>query len=400
MKATDVVQFAANSLLQHRRRTLLSLLGVAMGATAVVFLTGLGDGARTFVLGEFKAIGSNLVIVMPGKTETTGMFPGFGGVPNDLTLDDANALRRRLRGIRRVIPMTSASDVVSHRQHRRRVTIIGTTRDFFRAQGLRAERGSLLPDAEFGRAAPVAVIGSKVARELFQERDPIGKVIRIGDARVRVIGVLTDRGTQMGMHVDDTVFAPVASVMQIFNRNSLFRILIEVNAHADADAVKQQIIAVIIDRHDEEDVTCVTQAAVLESLGGILRTLTLAIGGVGAISLAVAGIGIMNVMLVSVSERTSEIGLLKALGAKGNQVLAVFLTEAALLSTTGGLLGLAIGTSLLELLTVVYPKVPVSTPMWAMASTLALAMITGPMFGVMPAWRAMRMEPVTALSGS
>lgn len=400
MKAADVLQFAANSLLQHRRRTLLSLLGVAMGATAVVFLTGLGDGARTFVLGEFKAIGSNLVIVMPGRTETTGMFPGIGGVPNDLTLDDASALKHRLRGIRRVIPMTSASDVVSHRQYRRRLTIIGTTRDFFRAQGLRAERGGLLPDAEFGRATQVAVLGSKVARELFQERDPIGEVIRIGDARMRVIGVLTNRGTQMGMNVDDTVFASVASVMQIFNRTSLFRILIEVNAHADADAVKQQIIAVITDRHGEEDVTCVTQAAVLESLGGILRTLTLAIGGVGAISLAVAGIGIMNVMLVSVSERTSEIGLLKALGAKGSQVLAVFLTEAALLSTTGGLLGLAIGITLLELLTALYPKVPVSTPMWAIASTLALAMITGPMFGVMPAWRAMRMEPVASLSRS
>lgn len=246
----------------------------------------------------------------------------------------------------------------------------------------------------------MAVLGNTVAHELFLERDPIGEVIRIGDARMRVIGVLAERGTQMGMNIDDTVFASVASVMQIFNRASLFRILVEVNAHADADAIKEQIIAVMIDRHGEEDVTCITQAAVLESLGGILQTLTLAIGGLGAVSLAVAGIGIMNVMLVSVSERTSEIGLLKALGAKGNQVLAVFLAEAALLSTTGGLLGLAIGTSLLELLTFLYPKVPASTPMWAIASTLALAMITGPLFGVMPAWRAMRMEPVAALTRS
>jgi putative ABC transport system permease protein len=400
VKAADVVGFAANSLLQHRRRTLLSLLGVAIGATAVVFLTGLGDGARAFVMGEFQALGSNLVIVMPGRTETTGVFPGAGGVPNDLTLDDARALQRGLRGIRRVIPMTSATDVVSHLERRRQVAIIGTTRDFFLAQGLRAESGSLLPEIEFGRGAPVAVIGSNVAKELFLERNPIGKVIRIGDARMRVIGVLADRGTQMGMDVDDTVYASVASIMQVFNRTSLFRILIEVNAYADADAIKEQIIALMIDRHDEEDITCITQAAVLESLGGILRTLTLAIGGIGAISLAVAGIGIMNVMLVSVSERTSEIGLLKALGAKGNQVLAVFLTEAVLLSTTGGLLGLAIGVSLLELLTTLYPKVPVSTPAWAIVSTLALATVTGPLFGVMPAWRAMRMEPVAALTRS
>ncbi|MCH7869917.1 MAG: ABC transporter permease [Myxococcales bacterium] len=400
MMAADIVRFAANSLLQHRRRTTLSLLGVAMGATAVIFLTGLGDGARAFVLGEFEALGSNLVIVIPGRTETSGMFPGVGGVPNDLTLDDARALQRSLRGVRRVIPISSATDVVSHRERRRRLAILGTTRDFFHAQGLRAKSGSLLPEVEFGRGASVAVLGNTVAHELFLERDPIGEVIRIGDARMRVIGVLAERGTQMGMNIDDTVFASVASVMQIFNRASLFRILVEVNAHADADAIKEQIIAVMIDRHDEEDVTCITQAAVLESLGGILQTLTLAIGGIGAVSLAVAGIGIMNVMLVSVSERTSEIGLLKALGAKGNQVLAVFLAEAALLSTTGGLLGLAIGTSLLELLTFLYPKVPASTPMWAIASTLALAMITGPLFGVMPAWRAMRMEPVAALTRS
>lgn len=400
MKASDVIQFAANSLLQHKRRTVLSLLGVAMGATAVIFLTGLGDGARAYVLGEFEALGSNLVIVVPGKTETRGMFPGAGGVPNDLTLDDALALQRGLRGIRRVIPMTTATDVVSHRERRRQLAIMGTTRDFFRSQGLRAERGSLLPDVELGRGAPVAVLGSKVASELFLERDPVGEVVRIGDARMRVIGVLHERGTQMGMHVDDTVFAPVGSIMQIFNRPSLYRIMVEVNAHADADAVKAQIIALMIDRHDEEDITCITQAAVLESLGGILRTLTLAIGSIGAISLAVAGIGIMNVMLVSVSERTSEIGLLKALGAKGNQVLAVFLTEAVLLSTSGGLLGLAVGVSLLELLTKLYPQVPVSTPAWAIASTLALAMITGPLFGVMPAWRAMRMEPVESLTRS
>ena len=214
----------------------------------------------------------------------------------------------------------------------------------------------------------------------------------------RVVGVLAPKGTQMGQNVDDTVFAPAATVMQLFNRTSLFRIMVELGAHADADLIKEQIIAVMIDRHDEEDVTCITQAAVLESLGGILRSLTLAIGGIAAISLAVAGIGIMNVMLVSVSERTSEIGLLKALGARGKQVLAVFLTESALLSTAGGLLGLGIGTGLLRLLTSFYPAVPATTPAWAIGGVLALAMLTGPIFGVLPAWRAMQLDPVASLS--
>jgi putative ABC transport system permease protein len=397
MKSLDVVRFAGNALLQNRRRTLLSLLGVAMGATAVVFLTGLGEGARVLVLDEFQSLGTNLVIVIPGKTETHGHMSAVGGVPNDLTLQDARALERRLRGVQRVIPMTNASDVVSHRERRRQLGIIGTTRDFFLAQGLRAARGDLLPAAELDRGASVAVLGHKVAKELFHNEEAVGQTIRVGDARMRVIGVLESKGIQMGQDIDDTVFAPAATVMQLFNRTSLYRILVEFGAYADADVIKKRIIEVMIDRHDEEDVSCITQAAVLESLGGIIRTFTLAIGGIAAVSLAVAGIGIMNVMLVSVSERTSEIGLLKALGARGAQVLAVFLTESVLLSTAGGVLGLLAGTGLLRLLTSFYPEVPATTPMWAVAGVLALAMSTGPIFGVLPAWRAMKLDPVTSL---
>ncbi|MCP5039743.1 MAG: FtsX-like permease family protein [bacterium] len=397
MKGVDVVRFAATALLQHRRRTLLSLLGVAMGATAVVFLTGIGEGARLFVLDEFQSLGSNLVIVLPGKTETAGAFPGIGGVPNDLTLDDARALGRQLRGIRRVVPMSSATDMVSHRERRRQLIILGTTRDFFFAQNLRARRGSLLPEVDLDRGAAVAVLGHKAASELFRDENPIGKVVRIGDARMRVIGVLTERGTQMGQNIDDMVFAPVATVMQIFNRTSLFRIMIELNAYADADLIVDQVIAVMTDRHDEEDVTCITQAAVMDSLGGILQTLTMAVAGIAAISLAVAGIGIMNVMLVSVAERTSEIGLLKAVGARGNQVLAVFLTESALLSVAGGALGLALGRGLLEIVMWVYPAVPASTPLWVVVAVVVMAISTGPLFGVIPAWRAMHLDPVSAL---
>ncbi len=397
MTSRDIVGFAGTALLEHRRRTVLSLLGVAIGATAVVFLTGLGEGARAFVQGEFETLGSNLVIVIPGKNETTGAFPGVGGVPNDLTLDDALALRRQLRGIRSVIPMSTATDLVSFRERRRQLAILGTTREFFSAMNLRASRGSLLPEGELERGASIAVLGNKAARELFQDRDPIGEVIRVGDARMRVIGVLAPRGTQMGRNMDDSIFAPAATVMQLFNRHSLARIMIELNAYADSEPVVDQVIAIMTDRHDEEDITCITQAAVMDSLGGILRTLTLAVGGIAAISLAVAGIGIMNVMLVSVSERTSEIGLLKAVGARGRDVLAVFLTESALLSAAGGIVGLGLGRSLLTLVEYLYPAIPATTPLWVVLSVLAMAISTGPIFGVLPAWRAMQLEPVSSL---
>ncbi|MDP6980885.1 MAG: ABC transporter permease [Myxococcota bacterium] len=397
MSGRDIVGFAANALLEHRRRTLLSLLGVAMGATAVVFLTGLGEGARLFVRGEFETLGSNLVVVLPGKNETAGALPGVGGVPNDLTIEDARALSRELRGARAVIPISTGTDLVSFRERRRQVAIVGTTRKFFDAMNLRVARGSFLPTAELGRGSSVAVLGNKAARELFQDRDPIGEVVRVGDARMRVIGVLASRGTQMGQNIDDMLFAPATTVMQLFNRSSLRRIMVQLNAYADADAMVEQIIAIMTERHDEEDVTCITQAAVMESLGGILRALTLAVGGIAAISLAVAGIGIMNVMLVSVSERTSEIGLLKAVGARGRDILAVFLIESALLSAMGGVLGLALGRSLLLLVSYLYPKVPATTPLWIVLSVLAMAISTGPLFGVIPAWRAMQLEPVASL---
>lgn len=397
MTSRDIVGFAATALLEHRRRTLLSLLGVAIGATAVVFLTGLGEGARAFVQGEFETLGSNLVIVVPGKNETAGAFPGVGGVPNDLTLDDARVLQRELRGIQSVVPLSLATDLVSYRERRRQLAILGTTRDFFAVMNLELARGSLLPESDFERGAGVVVLGNQSARELFQDRDPIGEVVRVGDARMRVIGVLAERGTQLGQNIDDSVFAPVASVMQTFNRSSLARVLIELNAYADADGVAGQVIAIMADRHDEEDVTCITQAAVMDSLGGILRTLTLAIGGIAAISLAVAGIGIMNVMLVSVSERTPEIGLLKAVGARGRDVLAVFLTESALLSAAGGLVGLALGRAGLQLVEVVYPAIQATTPLWIVLAVLAMTISTGPLFGVLPAWRAMQLEPVSSL---
>jgi putative ABC transport system permease protein len=398
MSSGDVFAFAATALLQHRRRTLLSLLGVAVGVTAVVFLTGLGEGARRYVMNQFASLGTNLVIVLPGKVETKGGLPGVGGVPNDLTLDDALTLKRSLRGAKRVIPVSLANDTVSYQERRRQLIVVGTTPDFFPARQLEIRRGQLLPESALDRGAPVAVIGHTVAQELFRETDPIGEVLRVGDARMRVIGVIEERGQQMGQDVDQMVFAPVATVMRLFNRSSLFRIIIELNVYGDAELVKQQVIDVIIDRHDEEDVTIISQEAILDSLGGILDALTMAVAGIGGISVVVAGIGIMNVMLVSVSERTSEIGLLKALGANRQQVLSVFLTEAALLSMAGGAIGLGLGWAALQLLVTIYPAIPATPPVWAVATVLGLAVVTGPIFGVIPALRAMRMDPVSALT--
>jgi putative ABC transport system permease protein len=399
MTLTDLFRFALRSLSGHRLRTILSLVGMAIGVAAVIALTALGEGARRYVTEQFASIGSNLLMVVPGKSETTGI-PGIGAAPNDLTLEDSQAIARQVPEAELVAPFVVGTEAVAHGSRRRQVPIGGTTHEFAEVRKLAVARGVFLPEEELRRGRSVAVLGSKIARELFPGEEPVGKVVRIGGWRMRVIGVLETRGTQLGMNMDDMVVVPVATGMRMFDRRSLFRIMIQVRRGADLEMVKGRVIRLLTERHDgEEDVTVLTQDAVVSTFSQILGALTLALAAIASISLTVAGIGIMNVMLVSVSERTREVGLLRALGVKRRQVLTVFLTEAALLSTTGGLLGLAAGWAAVRILVGIFPALPASPPTWAVVAALALSVGVGVLFGLLPARRAARLDPVAALAG-
>lgn len=399
MTARDVVAFSGGALTGHRLRSGLSLLGVAIGIAAVVVLTALGEGARRYVLEQFAQIGSNFVGVMPGRVETTGAIPGMGGAPNDLTLADARALERALAGsARRVVPLVVATDTVARGERRRQVLVAGTTAGFFEVRRLRLARGAFLPEGELHRGAAVVVLGHKVARELFPAGDAVGSAVRVGDRRCRVLGVLAPRGQQLGMDLDDVVMLPVATAMAMFDRSSLFRILIEAQPGVPLETLREEAKALLVERHGEEDVTLLTEDAVKASLSAILGVLTLALVAIAAISLAVAGIGIMNVLLVSLAERRVEIGLLRAVGASRRQILVVFLVEAALLSTAGGLLGLAVGWLGTRILVGIFPALPASPPAWAVAAALLVAVGLGALFGWLPARRATRLDPVAALA--
>ena len=399
MTLTDLFRFALRSLSGHRLRTILSLLGMAIGVAAVIALTALGEGARRYVIDQFASIGSNLLVVVPGKSETTGI-PGIGAAPNDLTLEDAQAIVRQVPQAELVAPLVVGTESVAHAARRRLVPVLGTTHEMAEVRKLTVAQGEFLPADEARRGRPVAVLGSKLARELFPGEEPVGRVIRIGGWRMRVIGVLAPRGTQLGMNMDDVVVVPVATSMRMFDRRSLFRIMIQVRGGADLEVAKERVIRLLTERHDgEEDVTILTQDAVVSTFSQILGALTLALAAIASISLTVAGIGIMNVMLVSVSERTREVGLLRALGVKRRQVLTVFLTEAALLSTAGGLLGLATGWAAVRILVGIFPALPASPPTWAVAAALGLSVSVGVLFGLLPARRAARLDPVAALAG-
>ncbi|MEJ2190286.1 MAG: ABC transporter permease, partial [Acidobacteriota bacterium] len=321
MALGDLIAFAVGALRGHRLRTGLSVVGVAIGIAAVIALTALGEGARGYVVQEFSSLGTNLLIVLPGKVETTGMMP-FGGVVHDLTIADFQAVETRVSSVLRAAPLATGEEKVRYGGKARSVPVIGTTDDLVEVRRLKVGAGQFLPPGDPNRGGSEIVLGVKVAQELFGAESPLGKVVRLGEWRFRVVGVLEPRGRSLGFDFDDVVFVPVQTSMRIFNRSSLFRILVEVPEGADLQVAKEAVIRLLEERHRAEDVTVITQDAVIDTLGSILGVLTLALVAIASVSLTVAGVGIMNVMLVAVSERRREIGLLKALGASTTQILA------------------------------------------------------------------------------
>jgi putative ABC transport system permease protein len=394
----ELIAFAIGALRGHRLRTGLSVAGVAVGIAAVVALTALGEGARLYVVQEFTSLGSNLLIILPGKVETTGMMP-FGGVVHDLTIEDYRVVASRIPGVVRAAPLATGEEKLRYGGKSRSIPVIGTTAELLEVRRLRIGSGQYLSPGDPDQGGNEMVLGIKVARELFGSENPLGRVVRLGEWRFRVVGVLEPRGRSLGFDFDDLVMVPVRTAMRIFNRSSLFRILVEVGSEGELETTKSAVLDLLAERHRAEDVTVITQDAVVTTLNSILGVLTLALAAIASVSLTVAGVGIMNVMLVAVSERRHEIGLLKALGASTTQILAVFIAEASVLSTLGGLAGLAVGGAAVQAFVHVYPTFPASTPTWAVVASLVTSVVVGVFFGVVPARRAARLDPVLALAG-
>ncbi len=398
MPLTELVAFAIGALRGHRLRTFLSVAGVAVGIAAVVALTALGEGARQYVVQEFSSLGTNLLIVIPGKVETTGMMP-FGGTTNDLTLDDYRAVATRIPLVVEAAPLATGTEVIRAEGRSRSVAVFGTTAELARVRRLVVGSGRFLPSGDSDRGGSEVVLGLKVAQELFGAVSPLGKVVRIGEWRFRVVGVLAPRGRSLGFDFDDIVFIPVRTSMRMFNRSSLFRILVEVGSEGNLTPAKKAVIELLAERHRTEDVTVITQDAVVSTFNSVFNVLTLALVAIASVSLTVAGVGIMNVMLVAVAERRREIGLLKALGATTRQVLAVFIAEASVLSSLGGALGLAVGWLSIRAFVQVYPTFPAAPPTWAVVASLVVSLGVGVVFGAVPARRAAKLDPVQALVG-
>ncbi len=400
MRTTDIFRFSLKAITAYPSRTALILLAMSIGVASVIILTSLGEGARQYVVGQFQSLGSNLLFVLPGRSETTGGIPPMLGTsPRDLTLDDALALKRS-RSVQYVAPSVIGAAPVSYASREREVTIFGSTSEIKDALDLKLFKGQFLPADNPTNATSICVLGEKLSRELFEHKNPVGEWVRIGENRFRVIGVLSSKGQSIGMDMRDAALIPVASAQSLFDIPSLYRIIIKARSKEMLNRAEQDVIKIIRERHDgDDDITILRQDALIGTFDGILKTLTYSVAGIAAISLIVAGILIMNVMLVSVTQRKAEIGLLKALGAPTRQVMTLFLSEALMLSLAGGIIGLLLGLVSSRMISYWIPEFPVQTPLWAIISALLVALITGLIFGSIPASKAAKLNPVLALSG-
>ncbi|MDP3694491.1 MAG: ABC transporter permease [Desulfocapsaceae bacterium] len=398
MQIRDILSFSTHAATANRGRTLLMLLAMAIAVSSVVVLISLGDSARHYVIDQFATLGTNLLIVLPGRSETTGGPPPLlGETPRDLTLGDAMALTR-IRTVRRVSSIIAGSAPVSVGHLERELLVLGSTSELYEIRHLALNQGSFLPPGEPTRAEAVCVIGLKGKKELFGNQPAIGQWLRIGDRRFRVIGILSP-GVSLGEDLGEVVIIPVAAAQALFNRSSLFRVLVETTSSAGMEQTRQAILDTIRVRHEgEDDITVITQDAVLTTFDRIFKALTLSVAGIAAISLVVAGIMIMNVMLVAVSNRRAEIGLLKALGASRTQILGLFLTESTILSSIGAGIGLLLALLGMRLAAFLFPEFPLHLAPWSSTIALGVALITGIIFGVLPARRAADLEPAFALA--
>ncbi|MGH7376009.1 MAG: ABC transporter permease [Candidatus Methylomirabilales bacterium] len=399
MDLREAVGLALEALGANKVRSALTMLGVTIGVAAVILLVSVGEGAKAYITGQLAGLGTNLLIITPGKVQTSGGFhPPSAGTVRKLTYEDALVLKRRATLLTDAVPIVLGSGKIKAGSASRDTTVIGVTPEFERVRNLRVEIGSFVTDEDVEGRRRVAVLGRTVKRELFGEESPLGRFVTLADSRYRVVGIMEPKGTSLGHDIDDVVFIPVKSAQDLFDTDRLFEIIAAVATPEEVDPGITQIREVLTRRHaNREDFTVISQGAMLSALTNVLNILTGVLGGIAGISLLVGGIGIMNIMLVSVRERTREIGVRKAVGARRADLLAQFLVESTTLSLMGGVIGIGAGIGGAALLTLLFPSIPTKVSAWAVLLAFAFSGAVGVFFGVYPARRAALLDPIAAL---
>ncbi len=397
MYLSDAVRLALRAIVAQRLRSFLTLLGIAVGIASVILLTSIGEGIHRFVLAEFTQFGTNIASVSPGKVKTSG--PAATGIPTSvrpLTLEDARLLRN-LPHVTGMIATVWGNTEVGGNGRNRRTTVNGVGADMLKVYSIKVKLGQFLPDEALENARAFVVLGAKLKEELFGSANPLGARVRVGNLQFRVIGVLEAKGQFLGVDLDDAAYIPTARALELYNRDGLMKIDLAYEEGVSAARIVAAVKSTLSARHGREDFTITTQEDMLRTLSNILDILTMAVGALGSISLLVGGVGIVTIMTIAVSERTSEIGLMVALGAPRKTILGLFLGEAVTLSAIGGVMGLVLGFGLAQIIHFAVPALPVHTPISFVLLAEGIAIVIGLLAGVLPARSAARLDPVQAL---
>jgi putative ABC transport system permease protein len=404
----EVVRVSLDSLFANKTRSFLTMLGVIIGVASVVALLSLGNGASATITGEVQSIGTNLIFVLPGNVNPRR--PGATSAAQNLTMEDFQAISGLGLPLNGTSPQFSGNTDIVAPAADKNATIIGTTPAHFALQDLRTTSGSLFDENQSRAAAPVAVLGATLAKDLFGNGAAVGQTVRVKDQTLRVVGVLAAKGGGGMSSADDQLYAPISFVQQrLFgartpdgNSYRVSNIMLSARNGDDITAIQDRLTVLLRERHhlnsngNGDDFSVMNQASMLGTLNSITSILTAFLAAIAGISLLVGGIGIMNIMLVSVTERTKEIGLRKAVGARGKDILLQFIVEALVVSVTGGVIGLVFGMLIAGLVTlsgVLTATVSLSSVVLAVGFSLAVGLF----FGIYPARRAARLNPIDAL---
>ena len=391
MRAGEAFRVALGALVANKLRSSLTMLGVVIGVAAVVVLVALGAGAKHEVEQQVEGLGSNIIIVVPGKFEL-GSAPSI----SRLTLDDVDLLGRVVGDERRVAVSVASGENVSVGRRETFVTVNGVNENVPNVFDRPLARGEYITASDVDTRRRVAVLGSTVVRRVFGDIDPLGRQVSIAGVRFRVIGVFAPVGSTFGVDRDTEVHIPVTAAQRLFGVDRIDALAVKAPRADDVEPLQGKLTAALRDKYDGEEFSAVTQTQILGTIGRILGLLTLVLAAIAAISLLVGGVGVSNIMLVSVRERTREIGLRKALGARQRDILLQFLIEAVLLCVVGGLIGIGLGVGSSLLVAAVSP-LPAVIAWWSPALAFTVSAAVGVFFGVAPARRAGRLDPVVAL---
>lgn len=397
---TEVVNLAIRSLWRNKTRSALTMLGIIIGVSAVILLVSIGQGLQKYITGQFESLGTNLIIVVPGKVGV-GEGAGFSqGPPNfagsKLTLEQTESISALGGAVESAAASIELPSSVSYGSNSKYTTVAGVSSGYGKIRNLTASEGRLLTPVDINLSRNVVVLGKGISDDLFGLSDPLGKDVNIGTSKYQVIGILSDigGGASIGFDINNFVAIPITSSQKTFGNNNVQAITVKATSK---DLIPQAILEVknyLSKQLKEDDFSVVDQSSLVSTINQILGVLTLALGGIAAISLVVGGVGIMNIMLVSVTERTREIGLRKAVGAKPNDIRNQFLVEAVVLSVSGGIVGILIG-SLGSL--ALKSFIATSVSFWSVLLAFGVSAGVGIIFGVTPALRASKLNPIDAL---